>query len=145
MDVKTKTNNRLWQVRRKAGLEQKQVAYLLGHKTISQISRYESGAKTPSLKNALKLELILRVPIADLFPEQYQKGRAEVAERLTKLKLPDTNDNQVEQFPDAHICTYANLPLQKKPTAEEINSARRHTIKLMRRLGDVIHKKNELI
>lgn len=143
--METKTNNRLWQARHKAGLEEKQVAYLLGHKNVNQISRYERGVNTPSFKTALKLELILRVPVADLFPEHYQCCRAEIADRLAKLRLPETDDDQLERSADAHICTYANLPLQKKPTPGEINSARQHTINLMRRLGDVIHEKNELM
>ncbi len=138
MIAKTKINNRLWQARHKAGLEEKQVAYLLGHKNVNQISRYERGVNTPSFKTALKLELILGVPVADLFPEHYQSGRVEIAERFTKLKLPVANDRRLERSPDAHICTYDNSLLQKKPTVDEISVAKRHSINLIRKLGDVI-------
>lgn len=141
MDAKIKTNNRLWQARHKRGLEQKQVAYLLGHKTINQISRYENGTKTPSLRTALKLELILHMPVSDLFPDHYQQCRAEIAERLAQDALPETSGNGIKYLKDAHLCTYANALLQKKPTKAETDSARTHSIALTFRLSDVINKR----
>lgn len=141
MNSKTKINNRLWQARHKSGLEQKQLAYLLGHKTVNQVSRYESGAKTPSLKTALKLELILRVPVRDLFPEHYQLCRKEIAAQTDKINLPDSyNAVNSERQPNSHICTYDNLLLQKKPSKDEIISAKTHSINLIRKLSDVIRR-----
>ena len=45
------TNNALWRIRRKNGLEPKQVAWLLGQKSPDIISGYERGAKNPNLTN----------------------------------------------------------------------------------------------
>ena len=50
------------------GFTQKQVAQLLGHRDTSMISHYEHGRSLPPLPVALSLEIILRVPVAFLFP-----------------------------------------------------------------------------
>ena len=50
------------------GFTQKQVARLLGHRDTSMISHYEHGRSLPPLPVALSLEIILRVPVAFLFP-----------------------------------------------------------------------------
>ncbi len=143
MKTETKINNRLWQARHRAGLEQKQVARLLGHKNCDQISRYERGARLPSLRIALKLELIYHTPISNLFPEHYQKYRAEIA--ATDTQSDQSNElvsgNEDEKLPDAHICTYDNLLLRKKPTAVEINAARKHSIRLIQTISDVIRRR----
>lgn len=143
MKAETKTNNRLWQVRHKCGLEQKQVARLLGHKNCDQISRYERGARIPGLQIALKLELIYRTPVSDLFPDHYQRYRQEIAAHTSgNLSLPLSGDNAgTEDLPDAHVCTYKNSMLQKKPNASEIQAANRHTVHLIERIADCIHRR----
>ncbi len=139
MKAEIKTNNRLWQARRRSGLEQKQVARFLGHKNCDQISRYERGMRMPGLRIALKLELIFRTPVSALFPEHYQQYRAEIAANTVQSSALPLPDEQVtERLPDAHICTYGNLLLQKKPTESDIDAARKHTIKLTRKIGEVI-------
>lgn len=54
--------NNLWQYRKRMGFSQKQVAFLLGHKSTWPISDYERGKRLPTLTTALKLGIILRVP-----------------------------------------------------------------------------------
>ena len=63
--------NSLWMARQEAGLRQKSVARLLGHKSASAISEYESGRLMPSLSTALKLCEIYKRDIKDLYPELY--------------------------------------------------------------------------
>lgn len=70
--------NQIRQYRREYGLLQKEVSYLLGHKSSSHISYYERRKKLPSLATALKLEIILRKPISYLFPDLYQTLRQEI-------------------------------------------------------------------
>ena len=53
------------------GFSQKQVARLLGHRDTSMVSHYEHGRALPPLAAALALEIILRVPVAFLFPVMY--------------------------------------------------------------------------
>ena len=57
------------------GYTQKQVAALLGHSTLAHVSAYERGKRFPSLETALKLEVILCVPVAFLFEDWYRELR----------------------------------------------------------------------
>ena len=64
--------------RQEAGLRQKSVAKLLGHKSVSTISEYESGRLLPSLATALKLSAIYKRNIRDLYPQLNSTILAEV-------------------------------------------------------------------
>lgn len=145
MKAETKTNNRLWQARHKAGLEQKQVARLLGHKNCDQISRYERGVRMPNLRTALKLELIYGTPISSLFPEHYGQYRSEIAGNTLANGLPPppstSGEKTSERLPDAHVCTYDNLLLKTRLTAPEIDAANKHTVRLIEKIADVIHRR----
>ena len=83
--------NNLWTYRKKNGLSQRKVAFLLGHKGSSQLSHYERGAKLPSLKNALRLEIIYHVPVAFLFRELHEGLRMEIRKRGEKAKSKEEN------------------------------------------------------
>ena len=72
--------NRLWIARQQAGLRQKSVARLLGHKSTSVISEYETGKLLPSLTTALKLCAIYQMTIRDLYPDLSALIEAEVQE-----------------------------------------------------------------
>jgi transcriptional regulator with XRE-family HTH domain len=73
--------------RKKNDLSQKKAAYLMGLKTASSLSHYEKGDKAPSLKNALKLEIVFHAPAAFLFREFYSELKKEVEERREKLMI----------------------------------------------------------
>ena len=70
--------NRLAAFRRKIGYSQRHVAKLLGHKSHAALSLYEHGRVQPTLITALRLEIILRTPVAFLFPELYEGLRLQV-------------------------------------------------------------------
>ena len=78
--------NHLWTYRKKMGLSQKRVAYYAGLKTTNAFSKYEHGGKLPNLKNALKLEIVYRTPVAFLFPDLYGRLRNEIRQREEKLR-----------------------------------------------------------
>jgi transcriptional regulator with XRE-family HTH domain len=59
--------NHLWTTRRKRGLSRKRLAGLLGHKTTSQLCRWEQGTQVPTLAHALLLGYLLQMPIEILF------------------------------------------------------------------------------
>lgn len=80
-----KITNRLWIVRKKIGLPQKQVAFLLGHKNTTQLSRYERGSRIPSLETALKLESAYNTPVRVLFSGLYDQFHADVQGRRKVL------------------------------------------------------------
>ena len=65
------------------------VARLLGQKDSSAVSDYERGVNTPSLVNALRLGIILRVPVEFLFPALYDGLRNEIREEEERLAAPE--------------------------------------------------------
>ena len=78
--------NRLWIARKKAGLAQKSVARLLGHRSTSPISEYETGRLLPNLHTAFKLAIIYNTPLPDLYATLHQEANQEV--ELIRSKLP---------------------------------------------------------
>lgn len=81
MNHSQKIKNCLRLYRKKQGLSQKQVAYLMGFKATTSISRYEHGTKQPSLDNALKLEIIYYTPVAFLFDALHRELKQEIQRR----------------------------------------------------------------
>ena len=73
--------NRLWVARKRAGYLQKWVAVLLGARSLSVVSEYERGRKLPSFRAAVRLELIYRTPLADLFPGLYASLAREIEDK----------------------------------------------------------------
>ena len=80
-----KIKNCLWIIRKKLGYEQKQVAFLLGHKSTTQLSRYERGARIPNLETALKLEIAYSTPVRVLFSEFFKELYEEVQKKREAL------------------------------------------------------------
>jgi transcriptional regulator with XRE-family HTH domain len=60
--------------RKRLGLLQSDVAFLLGVATGTKVSRYERYARTPTLKTALACEAIFGVPASELFAGIYEKA-----------------------------------------------------------------------
>jgi len=87
MEVKH-TTNRLALYRKRMELSQKQVAAILGLKNIAVLSHYEHGTSQPSLERALGLEIVYRVPVAFLFPEQYEEIRARIRDKESRMLRP---------------------------------------------------------
>ena len=77
--------NYLWIYRKRMNFSQKRVALLLGHKTTTHVSDYERGRRLPSLRTALKLEIILRIPIAFVYGEQYNTLKRNIREVESRL------------------------------------------------------------
>jgi transcriptional regulator with XRE-family HTH domain len=69
---KEKIKNELEIIRRGRGLSRKEVSRLLGYRGTSALSKYERGISMPPLQTALGLEIILRSPIAFLWPSRYR-------------------------------------------------------------------------
>jgi DNA-binding XRE family transcriptional regulator len=70
--------NNLSQYRSRMRLSQRQAAVLLGHKTAATLSQLEAGRYLPSLKTALRLSAIYRIPVEFLFALLYTELRNEV-------------------------------------------------------------------
>lgn len=101
--ARRKLQNYLRTYRKRFGLTQKEVAYLLGCTKAAKVSRYECFARLPSLKTALAYEAVFGVPVAELFAGIYQdieratSRRARVlAHKKQKAKSPHTNGRKAD-------------------------------------------------
>ena len=77
--------NYLRTYRRKSGLTQREVAFLLGRKNGAQFSRYEKYHCLPPLRMALACEAIFHVPVSKLFGGVNDTVSREVAGRIEAL------------------------------------------------------------
>jgi len=87
----SKLPNYLRTHRKRLGLSQADVSFLLGTKAVAQISRYECSVREPSLERALAYEVIFQKPVRELFGGLYERIEAEVAARAKTLA---SNTNQ---------------------------------------------------
>lgn len=67
--------------RRRRGLRQSHIAHLLGGRSGTKISRYESFSRLPSLRTVFALEAIYGVPASKLFAGVFDEARGKVEER----------------------------------------------------------------
>jgi transcriptional regulator with XRE-family HTH domain len=79
--------NDLLQVRLRRNLTQRQVGKLMRRANTSVLSRYEQGDRLPSLRAALMLEIIFRIPVAFLFAGIYQDLRNQIRDEETRFGL----------------------------------------------------------
>jgi transcriptional regulator with XRE-family HTH domain len=143
-DTNKNQNRFLWQARQRSGLSQKAIAFLLGRKFTDEISRYESGQRIPTLQNALKLEIIYRVPIRLLFYELFLNSHWQIRDRSTKYRelFPEENlskDSLAEHLRQEDYCVYAEL--LKTPNLPPIEKERIYSH--IRHLATAINKLDE--
>ena len=67
------------------GFTQKQVPRLLGHRDTTMVSHYEHGRSFPPLPVALSLEIILRTPVAFLYPGLYDETKLRIREAEERI------------------------------------------------------------
>lgn len=72
--------------RRRAGLTQAEVAYLLGVRSGGKVSRYERFNRRPELETAVAFEIILGVAVGDLFAGIREDVEHEVKKRARRLQ-----------------------------------------------------------
>ena len=90
----------LWLARKRLGWSQKWVAALLGRRSVSVVSEYERGVKTPPLPIALKLQLIYQTPLGELFPALQSLVSSEVASVREKRPCIAERDKRPNNLPD---------------------------------------------
>lgn len=95
--------NYIWKYRKKAKMGQKRVAHLLNHSDHTQISKWESGEKVPTMKSLFKLAHILQVRPEALYMNLYLSCAKEVDER--QKTLPHGSE-KVEHDPLLHKTTW---------------------------------------
>jgi len=90
-----KLQNYLRTYRKRSGLSQDEVAYLLGRQTGTKVSRYERFARKPSLESLFAYEVMFGAPARELFAGAYQKvekrilNRAQLLTRKLNRATPD--------------------------------------------------------
>jgi transcriptional regulator with XRE-family HTH domain len=81
----TKFSNYLRANRKRLGLSQEDVAYLLGADSGAKVCRYEQFVREPSLKTALACEAVFQKTTRELLPELYHKIARDVVKRAKAL------------------------------------------------------------
>lgn len=90
-----KLENYLRTYRKRSGLSQDEVAFLLGCQSGTKVSRYERAARKPSLEALFAYELVFGAPASELFAGVYQKvekkilNRAQLLTRKLSRATPD--------------------------------------------------------
>jgi transcriptional regulator with XRE-family HTH domain len=78
--------NYLRSYRKRAGLTQREVAFLLGCQNGAQVSRYEKRRRVPPLRTALACEAVFGAPVSDLFNGLHERAGEEIQKRLLELR-----------------------------------------------------------
>ena len=78
--------NYLRTYRKKSGLTQRDVAFLLGCQNGAQVSRYEKRRRLPPLQTALACEAVFGIPVSELFAGLREKVGKEIEKRLLELR-----------------------------------------------------------
>jgi transcriptional regulator with XRE-family HTH domain len=111
-----KLPNYLRSYRRRVGLSQADVAYLLGCSSGAKVSRYEQFRREPSLRTALAFEIIHGLPVADLFAgvaDEVQQDTTRRARHLARrIAARSTNPSLGRKL--------AALKLIARPHPEEV-------------------------
>jgi transcriptional regulator with XRE-family HTH domain len=133
---KNTIENRLWPTRKRRGLEQKQVAYLLDHHTPDQVSRYELGTRLPTLETALLLEMIYGAPLRVLYKDLYERLQVKLQARLESVsQLQDRLGEFLNEDGLREYCAYGELLRTGQPAQADLPKARRHVTELAKRLA----------
>lgn len=93
--------NRLRKHRRLMNYKQTDVAFLLGLRNTNRIGKWEKGYGTPSLNNIIKLSIIYRTLISELYYEllvQHREGLVD-RERLLVRRKAHREGKQESEFP----------------------------------------------
>src|ERR1039458_8612125 len=84
--MSSRPHNYLRTYRKRSGLGQQDVAFLLGHKSRANVCRFEQGHRLPSLRTALALALILDVSVTALFGGMHCEVQKEIDGRIATLR-----------------------------------------------------------
>lgn len=79
-------HNYLRTYRKRAGLTQQEVGFLLGCKSGDLISRYEKRRRLPPLETALACEAIFGVPVSELFAGVREARKKDIRNRMLELQ-----------------------------------------------------------
>jgi len=131
--MQNNTKNKLWIARNRSGLELKQVAHLISHKSPGLLSLYERGIHLPGLEIALKLEIIYKKPVQKLFKDLYTKCSREVRTVREGRPMKPANDpfqNGSKRLREHEFCAYDAFLKSNIPNQLELDVVTKHILKL---------------
>jgi len=109
----TQLSNYLRSNRKRLGLSQDEVAFLLGAQSGAKVCRYERFVREPSLSTALAFEAIFQKPVSELFGGIYQEIEQSVAARAKALTYKTDYQNPTRE--NAHkIQALKSITMQAK-------------------------------
>src|SRR5690242_2817438 len=71
--------------RKRLGLDQEEVGFLLGTRVADSVCRHERLARIPTLEDALAYEAIYQKPARELFSDLYHKKEKEIAAKVKTI------------------------------------------------------------
>ena len=80
-----KLENYLRTYRKRSGLSQDEVAFLLGCQKGTKVFRYERFVRKPSLESLFAYEVVFGTPARELFADAYQKVEKRISNRAQLL------------------------------------------------------------
>ena len=89
MTIPTQPQFAIRLLRKRAGLSQRDFAFLVGYESESQVSRLENGLRLPRLEEVLIIEHLFGVAGAVVFSKLHQRAGQEVMARIEKLQRRD--------------------------------------------------------
>jgi transcriptional regulator with XRE-family HTH domain len=112
-----KLPNYIRAARREAGLSQAEVAFLLGCRSGTKVSRYERFARHPNVATMFACAVIFQIPVERLFAGAYQRAIGEVAKRVQALvdSLAASRDNPASQRKLAALSAIAGTSRGRQP------------------------------
>lgn len=79
------TKNLMRVLRRRLGLTQGELGYVIGYEDETNVSRIENGIRTPLLTEVLMIELVFGVPAFVIFPEIRAAVGRQVSQRVKRI------------------------------------------------------------
>src|SRR5262245_12890275 len=83
--MSNKLENYLRTYRKRSGLSQDEVGFLLGGQNGTKVSRYERFGRKPNLETLLAYEVVFGTPARELFAGAYQKVEKKMSKRAQLL------------------------------------------------------------
>lgn len=133
---KYKAGSGLWNLRQRLGIEIKQVARLMGHKSPDSVERYEKG-RVPSVKNCIKLMLIYNSSFLEMFPDLYEKCRDEVSDNIRKGSALIPYKTRMNVREHVQYCSYEKALTWKPFTSYDRDFIKSHVTKIANELSDI--------
>ena len=94
-----KLSNYLRTYRKRAGLSQDEIAFLLGCRSFEHISRYEPFRRMPGFRTSLALSVIFQMPTHKIFRGEYQRVEQAACRRAKLLAA-----RLATAYPDQATC-----------------------------------------